>query len=495
MPVPRTFERRPDFSVSLLPRRLLALALLAGSAVLGSGAGPALAADDEEAVLALRRMQRSVVTLRSVEGRSTGVVLRADGLILTGSFVVASPVPVHVVVEGSGAKAKPTVFRKVELIGYHPHYDLALVRIDAKEHKVPLTPATVSRVKGNPGQSVYAIGVTGEPGSEPGLAAAGGILSAVDREVDGANYYQMDAPLGAGHAGGPVVDRSGNVLGIVAFAFAELEAVSFAIPLHDVDLAGFVSASNRKADSGRAQALIAAAERFSRNSLLSLRLEGRRGASWFSSTAYAVLAYRMALAAAPGEPVLYYNIGMFLRSLDEDAAAVPYLVRAIQMTPWAPDNGSSYRELGLALAKQGGLEAAHAAWREGVTKQPYASLIWENLAIYHLRRRELPDAMYAASVALYVPEHATRVTLLNEIRARVRSVLPGPTLAEIDARTNADALRADLGRMVALSNRARAERQLYVTRAFRDLIRSLGGPSVAGVEQRIPQDPLPGLER
>ena len=487
--MPRTAGRRLGSSVS----RLLALSALVGSTVLGLAPGSVRAADDEEAVRVLRSVQRSLVTLRSVEGESVGIVLRADGLILTGSFVVASPVPFQVVVEGSGAKAKPVVFRKVQVVGYHPRYDLALVRIDPKEQRAPLTPAAVSQAKGNPGQSVYAVGAGSGP--EQGLTVAGGILSAVDREVDGASYYQMDAPVTAAHAGGPLVDRGGKVLGIVAFTFGELEAVSFAIPLHDVDPAGFVSAANRKADSGRAQELIAAAERFSRNSLLAQRMEGRRGASWFTSTAYALLAYRMALAAAPGEPAIYYNIGMFLRSLDVDAAAVPYLVRSIQMMPWARDNGRSYRELGLALAKQGGGEVAHAAWREGVTKQPYASQIWEDLAIYHLMRRELHDAMYTSSVALFIPEQGTRVNLLNDIRARVRSVLPGPTLAEIDARTSVDALRADLGRMVASSNRARAERQLYVTRAFRDLVTRLGGPPVAGVEQRIPQDPLPRLER
>jgi S1-C subfamily serine protease len=476
-------------SIRGMPVLSALLAVVLGAAV------AAAAGEDEEARQVLRRVQRSVVTLRNAEGASVAVVLRADGLLLTGSFVVSSPAPFHALVDTGVAGARPVAFRKVDVVGFHPQLDLALVRIDPREQKVALTPAVVSRAKGAPGQGVVAIGAPDDPAGARGLAAAGGLLSGVDREMGGAKYYQIDAPVTPGHAGGPLVDRAGQVLGIVAFAFSELEAVSFAIPLHDLDVSRFVPAAERKADSDRARELLAAAERFARSADVSQRVEGRRGENWVLASAYATLAYRMALAAAPGEPRIYGNVGMLLRSLDQDPAAVPYLMRAIQLMPWDGDGGQAYRELGLALAKQGRLDQARSAWREGVAKQPYAARIWEDLAILHMMRRELPEAMNAASVALYIPERETRVTLLNDIREFVRAATPPASRGDIEARASVDAVRGELARMVTSSNRARAERQLYMTGPFRDLVRILGGPPVAGVERRIPQEPLVGLDR
>jgi S1-C subfamily serine protease len=473
-------------------RRTVALAALLAMLVLGAAAA---AGADDDARQVLRRVQRSVVTLRNAEGASVAVVLRADGLLLTGSFVVSSPAPFHVLVDGGAAGARPVAFRKVDVVGFHPQLDLALVRIDPKEQKVALTPAMVSRAKGTPGQSVVAIGAAADSAGTPGLAVAGGLLSGVDREVSGAKYYQIDAPVTPGHAGGPLVDRTGQVLGIVAFAFSDLEAVSFAIPLHDLDVSRFVPASERKADSERARELLVAAERFVRNADLAQRVEGRRGENWVLASAYATLAYRMALAAAPGESRIYGNVGMLLRSLDQDAAAVPYLMRGIQLMPWDADNGLAYRNLGLALAKKGRLDQARGAWREGLAKQPYAAGICEDLAILHMMRRELPEAMHAASVALYIPDRDTRVSLLNELREFVRAATPPASRGDIEARASVDAIRGELARMITSSNRARGERQLYLTVPFREMVRMLGGPPVAGVEKRIPQEPLPGLER
>ena len=87
------------------------------------------------------------------------------------------------------------------------------------------------------------------------------------------------------------------------------------------------------------------------------------------------------------------------------------------------------------------------------------------------------------------------MSLLNELRDFVRAATPPGSRGDIEARASVDAIRGELARMVTSSNRARGERQLYMTVPFRELVRTLGGPPVAGVEKRIPQAPLPGLER
>ena len=96
--------------------------------------------------------------------------------ILTNAHVVSSPLPYVVKVDVQDAagddgtapadkspagKTRAVTFKHVEVVGYHPRLDLALVRIDPKElkeAKASLRPVTVAKEKGEPGQRVYVIG-------------------------------------------------------------------------------------------------------------------------------------------------------------------------------------------------------------------------------------------------------------------------------------------------------------------------------------------------
>ena len=48
-------------------------------------------ADEEDAVRVYKQLRPSVVSLQNAEGSGTGVLLNADGLILTNAHVVTSP--------------------------------------------------------------------------------------------------------------------------------------------------------------------------------------------------------------------------------------------------------------------------------------------------------------------------------------------------------------------------------------------------------------------
>ena len=180
-------------------------------------------------------------------GTGSGVVLRADGYVLTNNHVVADAV-------GNGGTITVSfnggslVDRPATIVGRDPETDLAVVKVASEPGLSPATLGT-SRdlVVGDP---VIAIG------SPLGLAGTvtSGIISALNRTVrvpsdtGGSatplfNAIQTDAAINPGNSGGALVDGSGRVIGINS-AIASLGSsgvdtqsgsigVGFAIPVDE----------------------------------------------------------------------------------------------------------------------------------------------------------------------------------------------------------------------------------------------------------------------
>lgn len=158
----------------------------------------------------------SVVTISSVidngaesgEATGTGVVLTADGEILTNAHVIdgASEVRVRFAGETEPRTAKVTASE----VGN----DLALLKIDATGLK-PVTFAQPDTVR--VGDTVVAIGYA--LALDGGPTVTSGIISALKRTIvtdSGAlnGLIQTDAPISSGNSGGPLVNLRGEVVGI-----------------------------------------------------------------------------------------------------------------------------------------------------------------------------------------------------------------------------------------------------------------------------------------
>lgn len=187
----------------------------------------------------------SVVSVLASSGQSagegSGVILTADGLILTNNHVVDGATDLQVRFnDGTTATA--------EVIGKTATDDLAVIKADGVSG---LTPAVLGSSAGlQVGQQVVAIG------SPLGLSATvtTGIVSALNRPVRTGsedqtsrnqqdtviNAVQTDAAINPGNSGGALVDMSGKVIGINS-AIASLSSssggqsgnigVGFAIPI------------------------------------------------------------------------------------------------------------------------------------------------------------------------------------------------------------------------------------------------------------------------
>jgi putative serine protease PepD len=176
--------------------------------------GTSAAASGTIAAAAAKAMPSTVdiqVNLAQGSGEGSGVILTADGDVLTNNHVVAGSTGTITVTLADGSEHPATV------VGTSPSYDLAVIKIQGVSG---LTPATLGKSANlQVGQQVVAIG------SPQGLTGTvtNGIVSAFNRTVtvqsdDGAtvvyNGLQTDAPINPGNSGGPLVNLDGQVVGI-----------------------------------------------------------------------------------------------------------------------------------------------------------------------------------------------------------------------------------------------------------------------------------------
>ena len=152
----------------------------------------------------------------------SGVIVRADGYILTNNHVIAQAE--HIVValhDGRRAEAK--------VIGTDPDTDLAVIKIELD--KLPVLPFKLS---GNEiGDVVLAIGNQ----FGVGQTVTQGIISATGRSDLGINTYedfiQTDAAINPGNSGGALIDVAGNLIGVNTAIFSQSGGslgIGFAIP-------------------------------------------------------------------------------------------------------------------------------------------------------------------------------------------------------------------------------------------------------------------------
>lgn len=161
----------------------------------------------------------------------SGVILTADGLVVTNNHVIAGGGTVSLRLS-DGRTVPATV------VATDSAHDLALVRGSGLSGLTPATFGTDDSVA--VGDTVLAFG------SPLGLenTVTAGIVSAVGRDADPdgeslSGLLQTDAPINAGNSGGALVDTSGQVIGInVANATAGQDGgsigVGFAIPADTV---------------------------------------------------------------------------------------------------------------------------------------------------------------------------------------------------------------------------------------------------------------------
>ncbi len=161
-------------------------------------------------------------------GLGSGFVLDEDGYIITNHHVVEDATKVVV-------RFNDEAEYEAEVVGTDAKTDIAVIKIDGAEGLVPVALGDSDQLR--VGEWVLAIG---NPfGLEYTVTA--GIVSAKGRHINrpGRNAYddfiQTDAAINPGNSGGPLVNMSGQVVGINSAIFSRSGGnigIGFAIPIN-----------------------------------------------------------------------------------------------------------------------------------------------------------------------------------------------------------------------------------------------------------------------
>ncbi len=152
----------------------------------------------------------------------SGIVISADGYILTNNHVVENASKVHVTFAGEREY-------EAEIIGTDPPTDVALIKIDAENLPfLEISDSDLLRV----GDQVMAIGNPFGVGQTVTL----GIASALGRNIglmDYSDLIQTDASINPGNSGGALVNMKGELVGMNAAILSRSggsQGIGFAIP-------------------------------------------------------------------------------------------------------------------------------------------------------------------------------------------------------------------------------------------------------------------------
>jgi serine protease Do len=149
-------------------------------------------------------------------GAGAGIIWDANGLILTNNHVVGGRTPIVLLQNDLEFESR--------LLARDPDVDLALLSIEAS-NLTPLKPAPVSpRV----GEMVFAFG---HPWGQRNTVTRGivsALASAQNRRGDRLPIVRSDVPLAPGNSGGPLINSSGEVVGINAMIIGGDQSVSIA---------------------------------------------------------------------------------------------------------------------------------------------------------------------------------------------------------------------------------------------------------------------------
>ncbi|HSD86692.1 MAG TPA: trypsin-like peptidase domain-containing protein [Kofleriaceae bacterium] len=161
---------------------------------------------------------------QKMEGKGSGVIVTANGRILTNAHVINGATNISVTLQdGTELKAK--------VIGKDPRADLAVLQLEGKFpalKPIPWGDSSGLRL----GEIVLAIG----DGMGVGKSVSMGIVSAKGRGLRIAEYedfIQTDAAINPGNSGGALVNLKGELIGIntaIASRSGGYQGIGFAIP-------------------------------------------------------------------------------------------------------------------------------------------------------------------------------------------------------------------------------------------------------------------------
>jgi S1-C subfamily serine protease len=188
------------------------------------------------------RVDDTIVNINTTLGQTgraagTGMVISADGYVLTNNHVIADATSIQATIGGKGSA------HSAKVVGYDVADDVALIKVDGVSNLKTITFGDPSKLE--IGDPVVAIGNALGKGGTP--TATQGKITALDQDVTAGDpggvsetlhgMIQIDAPIQPGDSGGALLNANAEVIGMNTAAAGSRFAgqlgsnIGFAIPV------------------------------------------------------------------------------------------------------------------------------------------------------------------------------------------------------------------------------------------------------------------------
>ncbi len=158
--------------------------------------------------------------------KGTGFAISSSGYIATCNHVIAGATSIKV--RGIGGDFNKSFTAKV--ISTDANNDLAILKIDdIKITTLGVIPYTISSTTKDVGTSIFTLGypLTATMGEE--IKLTDGLISAKSGYIGDITSYQISAAAQSGNSGGPLFDKSGNLIGVVNAKHVFAENATYAV--------------------------------------------------------------------------------------------------------------------------------------------------------------------------------------------------------------------------------------------------------------------------
>jgi S1-C subfamily serine protease len=172
-------------------------------------------------------MHDAYMNVTPVQGVGSGIIIDSKGYILTNHHIAGNAQSMTVSMF-DGTKLKGN------LVGTDPMTDVAVIKVDPGNHKLPNARIGDSD-KIRVGQTAIAIG------NPFGFMLRGptvtvGVISALNRTIQVEavvyeNLIQTDAHINPGNSGGPLLNKEGEVVGMNSASIPFAQGIGFSIPI------------------------------------------------------------------------------------------------------------------------------------------------------------------------------------------------------------------------------------------------------------------------
>lgn len=163
-------------------------------------------------------LRQSVVRLRVEDRVGTGFIISPKGLVLTNQHIIEHHDEITATFDDSSNKYSLKV-----IYPGSDEVDLCLLRIESS-NRFPYIP--LAKKASKLGDEIITIG---NPRGI-GLSVSKGVISRIGDDGD----LQLNIQLNPGNSGGPVLNQHGELIGIISFLVEEIQAMSFAIGLPQI---------------------------------------------------------------------------------------------------------------------------------------------------------------------------------------------------------------------------------------------------------------------